>query len=792
MAMSGSSSRPRSSGFSLIEVLIAVVVLSVGMLAMAALQGSLTRASVDAKNRTYALNILHDELDSRRALIEEVPAEYETLASTGPTTAVGPDGMGSYTLTTTVTRFVSSADPAICGATPAPCFVQRNDNLNPRQGPEFKRVEVSVAWTDAANRDLTLSLSDVFSSVPAVASRELLDRSIQVGGAAGPRVRIRPPSDIGVIPIAVGDGSEATAASNPRPTLHDRGYTDKTSFEVFQYRPYGNNEALLSQKIEIVSVGCTCQLTAPQQQNLAETDLFFAQPREPLYWNGTSYGGGDLAPKTRRQGRPAAGVIQDVNLCTTCCSDHHDHLLGKVKLDSYRPASDYSGGNHNHYPRDGLVPVSSGQQYHEVCRMIRKDGFMMVATDARLAQMNLLETDIERSRSLKTAVPKTAVVGRYQEFVRDYLVGKLLGLGDPNTTDPLTESMKSDYFDLLELPRTISMQVTDPNYYLHDRGLLLDYLEKEALDEIKDAIDKCPGSGDDALLDCILLKLPIVTLNATDIAQWRSEADKNYVTVTNMARNANVVRFDDTTTGAGLGNRGIVRARAAGGEDVTVRMGRSNSGLADVNPTDPCDAGKNDGGWSCAGEILEDVQAFCVGGDCGNQNQGGAPFYVNVSSSDPQFTKAGLGLTWLISGLDAGSCSNAEEANKDYRCVVAEYVELPKTVNLTVNGYNRRYQKSYPRPAGCGGSPTVQGWVCVNYRLASASVDGNALSVPNPTGDDGYANEETTVSGPVNNGSTFELLFEKQGEIERTPRCDTSVNPKKTVIPTCDSKDSVQ
>jgi prepilin-type N-terminal cleavage/methylation domain-containing protein len=788
MDKSGSACSPRPGGFSLIEVLIAVVVLSVGMLAMAALQGSLTRASVDAKNRTYALNILHESLDSRRALIEEAPLEYETLASTGPAAATGPDGMGAYTLTSTVTRFVSSADPAVCGGAPAPCFIQRNDNLDPRQGPEFKRVEVTIAWTDAANRELALSLSDVFSSVPASASRDLLDRSIKVGSAGGPRVRIRPPSDIGVIPIAVGDGTEATAASNPRPTLHDRGYTDKTSFEVFQYRPYGNNEALLTQKIEVVSVGCNCELTAPQQQTITETDLFFAQPREPLYWNGTSYAGAQLAPKTRRQGRPA-GVFQDVNLCTTCCSDHHDHTAGKVKLDSFRPKSDFSvaTGNHNHYPRNGIVPVSSGQAYHEVCRMIRKDGFMLVATDARLAQMNLLETNIEESRKKLTAVPKTTVVGRYQAFVRDYLAGKLLRPGNPNTTDPLTESLKSDYFDLLELPRTIDMLVADPNYYLHDRGLLLDYLEQEALDEIKDAIDNCNGTGDSALLDCILLKLPIVTLNATDIAQWRAEA-KNYVTVTNMSRNANVIRFDDTTTGAGLGNRGIVRARATGGENVTVRMGRSNSGLADVNPTDPCDGGKNDEGWNCAAELLEDVQSFCVGGDCGDQNQGGRPFYVNVSSADINFTKAGLGLTWIIPSLDAGPCANAnpEDVGKDYRCVVHESVELPKSVNLTVNGYNRSYQKEYTNP--CKPNQTVMGWVCVNYRLASATVDGTALTVPSPTGDDGYANEATTISGVVNALSTFELLFDKQGEIERTPTCNVDVKPNQVVIPTCDLK----
>src|SRR5687768_337924 len=55
-----------SRGFSLLEVLIAVVVLSVGLLALAALQGRLTQASSEAKVRGRVAAMLSARMDALR------------------------------------------------------------------------------------------------------------------------------------------------------------------------------------------------------------------------------------------------------------------------------------------------------------------------------------------------------------------------------------------------------------------------------------------------------------------------------------------------------------------------------------------------------------------------------------------------------------------------------------------------------------------------------------------------------------------------------------------------------
>ena len=60
----GNNSVPR--GFSLIEVLVAVVVLSVGLLALAALQGQLVRGGSSAKAQTQAMALAQQTLEQFR------------------------------------------------------------------------------------------------------------------------------------------------------------------------------------------------------------------------------------------------------------------------------------------------------------------------------------------------------------------------------------------------------------------------------------------------------------------------------------------------------------------------------------------------------------------------------------------------------------------------------------------------------------------------------------------------------------------------------------------------------
>lgn len=62
------------SGFSLIEVMVAVLILSVGLLGMAALMATSLRNNQSADFRSQAVNLAHDQLEMLRSNVANLPA----------------------------------------------------------------------------------------------------------------------------------------------------------------------------------------------------------------------------------------------------------------------------------------------------------------------------------------------------------------------------------------------------------------------------------------------------------------------------------------------------------------------------------------------------------------------------------------------------------------------------------------------------------------------------------------------------------------------------------------------
>lgn len=133
-------SRQRARGVSLVEALLALVVMSVGMLAVAGMQATLRGNADLSRQRAEALRIAQASMEAWRgfARVQADPAEldYGDLATQPPQVLTPP---GANTTFTTERIVLTSAAPAM------------------------KTLSVRVSWTDRAGQTQSLELHSVVS-----------------------------------------------------------------------------------------------------------------------------------------------------------------------------------------------------------------------------------------------------------------------------------------------------------------------------------------------------------------------------------------------------------------------------------------------------------------------------------------------------------------------------------------------------------------------------------------------------------------------------------------------------
>lgn len=528
----------RQRGVSLIDVMIAVAVLATGMLAMAALQGSLVRAGSESRTRSQAVALAEGVLGSLRSRADADIDVYRALTTANwknyvddriDTPSAG-DYRAAFTVGAAVDRFVLRETSAECGAGNFPCFraptaadaIDAND-------PEYKRITVNVSWRDASSTGAAVGdpglheirLVDILSSLPSSNSEILVDKDLSKApkNAAGPQVHVPIPKDVGIIPIAIGDGRE-TAATNPKPVIDTRTGVPTTRFDVLTYRNE-TTAAEVQRRVENQAFTCRCQF------GVAPTgSTFFTDPVRPTFWNGQRYATPKFASEvgaTPPKSAAKVGVSQS-SLCNDCCRDHHDP--GVVpRVSPYRATHDHYG-----FGPDGNVDlgtkVTSGE-YAEACRMIRVDGIWRVAADFRLEQMGLLQTRTDSTgRQVALPAPASTAITNYEGFAKQLLRARAI---PPRAKSPLTQTAIEALAENNNLndPTVVAItpQATDKRF-LHDRGLYFDHLEEPAINFITAQLDACTNS--DKLI-CILANLPFVSINTTEIAPWNTSDNRHLV-----------------------------------------------------------------------------------------------------------------------------------------------------------------------------------------------------------------------------------------------------------------------
>lgn len=614
-------SGPRGrKGFSLIEVMVAVVILSFGLLALAALQASLFRAGAESKARESATAIAQQVIeDARTFAFVTPPTGYTGYAYQGLDTAnLGKTTMGGveFTTTRTVSRWVNASGTTTFQIDTA------NTGAVTSGIPEFKMVTVAVSWADEAGNPKSVEIKDAISAIAPSDAAQVAKKPGD--GPEAPKVHIEPPNKDNpqVVPIAVG-GDQSSASSNPKPQQFVQDVSAATVFSVMTFTGSSSAEqVLLNRKLDVAAVSCICSAGGVSTT---------ANPKfEPTVWSGLQLA--YLQPKTSAAGsKVGTPVVSNSSpeikeMCTVCCRDHHDGALKEAptrakprtdpwrlytaaEVDSKEEHYGYPPSSGNGFELEVLRPLGddTANRYIDSCQLIRVGGRMRLAVDPQ--QSNLLVTPITG-----TTYDVSNFVDNYSKFVTKSVAAGVTQIA-PTTSNYPSPAQAFPVFTVgssdglrLAAPISLNNPGTSPDRHsLIAFGLYVDYLTPETLAAYKCAYgtrqDPEPAGCEGQTQRNPLETIPFYAVNVANLGEWRSR-------VPEAIRAQNTLY---TTGGLVASDGGLVRsnAAAAGGTvPVTLRMSASASGLASTFPVDPDDArGAN---------FREDSQDFSrSGGDTG-------------------------------------------------------------------------------------------------------------------------------------------------------------------------------
>lgn len=140
--------RKKQRGITFLEVLIAMVILSTGLLALIQLQGDLLRHRSGLSQETEALMLVKDKIEGLRyyQVVNTTPGytAYQDIAN-GTQTVTKPTA--TYTLTWTVTN---------------------------NTAPDYKTITVTASWVDNRNVTQTTTLTSIVGKIDPTTSGNVM------------------------------------------------------------------------------------------------------------------------------------------------------------------------------------------------------------------------------------------------------------------------------------------------------------------------------------------------------------------------------------------------------------------------------------------------------------------------------------------------------------------------------------------------------------------------------------------------------------------------------------------
>lgn len=555
------------TGSGLIEVLVLIMIMSIGMLAMGKIHTVLMRDGGTANNRAIAASLAQQKLDDLRSFKWRDPASSNgencnegifCYSEIGNNTGGIENSAGDLLLPPNV-------DVTIGNTAFRRSWIS-TDNTT------YKVVAVTITWTDQ-NGPASLSVRSAFFGDDSTITAFGADDGAGIT-LPGPKVAYTPIGVPDVVPMDLGNGLKRET-SRPLPDVSSKGYSVRTHFESVTYTSTNKK----STQDEFVTVSCTCEFSTAGEAFPASYFIYKDGQLDVKYPSGTVDGTINTGENTVNKVQGTAPSIQGDSqdpLCTQCCRDHHDSEgpstinPATALFDPSRPTSDYqTSGNHKHYyfsdpsnPQNGLsvIAETAGNRYLDACRFLRVDGYYRLMQDWRLVDNVTMPKD-------QYLTDGSDALSAYQNFVSDVVIGQAqIDAGETSNWS------KSDLEtrDISNAPSGLIQ--------LMNRGIYVDRVYQADAPRTLDTTNYYTNLLSDIDNGAnVLARIPFNEVNLTLLTSW-SSSNTSVATVTSED-----IKDISATTGEYYGTysrgRASVLTGSGGSTTVTAHALPSNSGL---------------------------------------------------------------------------------------------------------------------------------------------------------------------------------------------------------------------